>query len=35
VLPVRHKFLFNQAGGFNQLVTGFIEGFKKENSDET
>lgn len=29
VLPVKHKFLFNEADAFNKLVTGFIEVFKR------
>jgi tetraacyldisaccharide 4'-kinase len=29
VIPIEHRFLFNQAGAFNDLVFNFIENFKK------
>lgn len=34
VLPIKHTFLFNEADAFNKLITGFIEDFKKEKTDE-
>lgn len=30
VLPIEHKFLFNQENEFNQLVTNFIQNFKQQ-----
>jgi len=35
VLPVRHKFLFDEEEAFNKLVIDFIAGFKKETINET
>ncbi len=29
VIPFRHQFLFDEGAGFDKLVTGFIENFKK------
>ena len=34
VLPIKHTFLFYEADVFNKLITGFIEDFKKEKTDE-
>lgn len=34
VLPVKDKFLFDEAAAFNKLITDFIDGFKKEITDE-
>jgi len=31
VVPVKHQFLFNQGAEFDQLITGFIKNFKKED----
>jgi tetraacyldisaccharide 4'-kinase len=34
VLPIKHTFLFNEAGAFNKLIIDFIADFKKEKTDE-
>ena len=34
VLPVRHDFLFNEGGDFDQAVIAFIENFKKRMKHE-
>ena len=35
VLPVKHKFLFNEEQDFNKLVIDFIAGFKNTQLHET
>ena len=34
VLPVRHKFLFDQGGEFDRLLLDFVEGFSKKKLEE-
>lgn len=34
VLPVKHKFLFDKAEVFNNIILNFTEGFRKEIRDE-
>ena len=34
VLPIRHRFLFNEGGRFDELVVGYIRNFKFSQNDQ-